>query len=90
MVTIHAWDSDVVVRVAIILDEGAARVVHVAGKLDGIRVDLVNRGKEGLALMHNNGAVLVVSGSGKLSITSGANIDVSSNERKVNAVGVLH
>ena len=81
-------DVDIVVRVAIILDEGAARVVHVAGKLHGVRVDLVHGGKECLTLMHNNCVVLVVSGGSELRVIIGVNVDIATDQGKVNTMGV--
>ena len=37
----HAWHNDVVVGIAIIGDEGAA--IHMAGELDLIGIDLIDR-----------------------------------------------
>lgn len=37
----HAWHNDVVVGIAIIGDQGAA--VHMAGELDLIGIDLIDR-----------------------------------------------
>jgi len=82
----HTWDDDVVVRVTVILDQSTAMVV--ASKLDGARVDGVDRGQESFTFVDNDSGVGVNGGSGDLRIDMGANLDVTTDHRKFNSVSV--
>ena len=75
---------DVVVRVAIILDQGAS--VLVAGQLDGIGVNGLDWGEESLTVVNNHGLFVVVSGSGELWVDAWVNIGVASDHGEMDAV----
>ena len=87
VVALHSWHNHIVVRVAVILDEGAASVV--AGKLNCIWVDRLHRSKESLSFMDNHSGFVIVGSSRDFSVDFGADCDISAGQRQVNAVSAL-
>ena len=76
---------DVVVRIAIVFNQGAP--ILVAGKLDSIWVDRVNRGEESLTVVDDNSLVVVVGGGGELRVGVWVNVGVATDHWEFDAVG---
>lgn len=74
-------------RIAIVFNQGASLLV--AGKLDSIWVDRVNRGEEGLTVVDDNSLVSVVSGGGELRVGVWVNVGVATDHWEIDAVGAL-
>jgi len=77
-IVVHSWYNDVIVRVAVVLDENTA--LFRASELNYIGVNSVDGGEEGLTVVHNNDAIRVVSCSSKLRVDVMANIDVTTDD----------
>ena len=74
-------------RIAIVFNQGAS--ILVAGKLDSIWVDRVNRGEESRTVVDDNSLVVVVSGGGELRVGVGVNVGVATDHWEFDAVGAL-
>ena len=81
-------DVEIVVGVVIIWDEDTPVVI--AGQLDGIGVDRVERRQEGLAFVHKHSFVLIIGSCSKLRCDRGADIDVTTYDREVKPMAVEH
>lgn len=77
-IVMHSWYNDVIVMVAVVLNENTA--LFGASKLNYIGVNSVDGGEEGLTVVHNNDAFSVESCSGKLRVDVMANIDVTTDD----------
>ena len=80
-----AGDGDVVVRVAVIKDKGAAFIV--ASQLSLVCVHLVDVLEDGLTIDLQNNSVGVDSGGSELSLSASGDVGVATNDGKVDAVG---
>ena len=74
-------------RIAIVFNQGAP--ILVAGKLDSIWVDRVNRGEESLTVVDDNSLVAVVGGGGELRVGVWVNVGVATDHWEFDAVGAL-
>ena len=80
-------DSDVVVWVTVIWDQGTSIVV--SDKFDLVGVDPVHGGEVGLTIVYHYGGFLIVGSGSDLGVDIRANVSVSSDKREFNAVGVV-
>ncbi len=85
VVAVHAGEDNVVVGVAIVLDEGAALILD-AGELNGVWVNRANRGQVGLTFVDDHSRVSVVGGGCDFSVNIGAHMVVSTNHGEFDTV----
>ena len=79
-----AIDNDIVVWIAIVGNQCATIII--AGKLNGIDVDLVDRRNDGLTIVLNDDLVSVDGSSGKLWVNVGSNFGVATDQVQLHAV----
>ena len=86
VVLVARW-VDIVVGIAVVGDQGAASFV--AGELNFISVDVINRGNDWLSVNLDDCLVWRYSGSSELWVNVSISLDVASSHSKFNTMGTL-